>query len=181
MNKGDFNSASYYAQLGQRMGGHRHIAMGDYKRIGMTQHYRGISYDEAQIYNRIARVREALERSQSLAAQQLLALLGNLNLDMIMPLLTSICHDIGLYMGGSILMGGVTGGILGFMAGGVGAVPGAIAGGTLGAELGTAIMAFLGLKAVVEYMVASLPKALDCYKEGFMAAWGASGKHLYAR
>jgi hypothetical protein len=24
----------------------------------------------------------------------------------------------------------------------------------------------------VEYMVASLPKALDCYKEGFMAAWG---------
>ena len=172
MNKGEFNSASYYAQLSQRMGGHRFIALGDYKRVGMTRHSRGISYEDAQIYNRIARVREALARSEGLAAQQLLALLGNLNLDMIMPLLTSICHDIGLYMGGSILMGGVAGGILGFMAGGVGAVPGAIAGGTLGAELGTVIMAFLGLKAVVEYMVGSLPKALDCYKEGFMAAWG---------
>jgi hypothetical protein len=104
MNNGDFERHSYYFSLKLRMNAYPAPKYGE--RVGMEGTWRGISADEARIGQRIMRVAEALERSESMATQELQDRLGNLNLSMVLPLLTSICHDIALYMGGSVIWAG---------------------------------------------------------------------------
>jgi hypothetical protein len=66
-------------------------------------------------------------------------------------------------------------GALGAIFGGVGAVPGAAIGAEIGLDIGTAILYFLGLKFLAEYVLAHLDVANQFFGEGFQKAWGACG------
>jgi hypothetical protein len=121
---------------------------------------------------RVRRVERALHASPDLALAMLGQKLKNIDLRQVWPILRAVLDDIALYLGGPIVLGGAFGGGLGFFAGGVGAVPGALAGAAVGAQAGTLLLSFLGLKSLLDYMVASVPKAAECYLRGFKMAWG---------
>lgn len=125
-----------------------------------------------QVGARVGNVVKALEESEGLALRNLEARLGNISLKAVWPLLRSICHDIGLYLGCGALVGGVFGAATGALAFGAGAVPGAALGATLGVEGAAWLLALIGLKAVLAYMVDSIPAAMRAYRDGFYGAWG---------
>jgi hypothetical protein len=121
---------------------------------------------------RVMRVKKAIDESHRIAIRNLQRKLGGINLQDIWPVLAEICHDMALYLGGGATAGGVAGAAIGAFAFGVGAIPGAFAGAALGMKLGAMLLNFIGLKSVVEYMVESIPLAIDEYQKGFSDAWG---------
>jgi hypothetical protein len=121
---------------------------------------------------RVERVRQALAASGPMAQHIVARRLAGIDLATIWHILISACQDIALYYGGSVLAGGFVGGFGGAFLGGVGAVPGAAAGAAAGGYVGGAILAMLGLKSLVEGVLQSVPEAFNCYKRGFLEAWG---------
>lgn len=124
--------------------------------------------------SRVQRVREALNLSGPLAQQRMVQTLAGIDLSSIWNILVEAVKDIALYYGGSVVAGATIGGVLGAFAGGVGAVPGASGGAAVGATVGTWVLAFLGLKSLVEGLLDTIPEALRCYEQGFREAWGAT-------
>jgi len=121
---------------------------------------------------RVRRVERALNASPALALSLLGQQLNNIDLREIWPILRGILEDVALYLGGPAALGGAIGGGIGFFAGGVGAVPGALAGSAAGAAAGSLLLSLLGLKSLLQTMLASVPKAAECYLRGFTMAWG---------
>lgn len=122
---------------------------------------------------RVARVERALHAAPPLALAMLGQKLAHVDLRQIWPLLREILNDLALYLGGPIVLGGAIGAGIGLFAGGVGTIPGAVAGAAFGAETGSLLLSFLGLKSLLTYMAASVPRAADAYLRGFKMAWGA--------
>ena len=122
--------------------------------------------------SRLMRLRWALDASGPLARAEIAEKLQGIRLDAIWPILLSIAKDIGLYYGGSIVLGTAVGAGVGSLAFGVGAVPGAALGFEAGLVLGEWVMAYLGLKMLAEGMIDTIPPAMRCYVDGFRAAWG---------
>ncbi len=75
-------------------------------------------------------------------------------------------------IGGGAVLFGVAGAVLGE---GVGAAPGALIGAKIGAAVGTFILEFLGLRFLVEYVLAHLHEASAHFRTGFDRAWQACG------
>jgi len=121
---------------------------------------------------RVERVRQALDDSGPIARRLIAQRLAGIDLSAIWPILIAACQDIALYYGGSVIVGGTIGGIGGAFFGGVGAVPGAAAGAAAGGYVGAAVLGLLGLKSPVEGLAESIGKALRCYRDGFVKAWG---------
>ncbi|TFW33244.1 DUF6861 domain-containing protein [Massilia horti] len=121
--------------------------------------------------SRVRRLRDALEQAQGIALDNLTRKLGAIGLNVVWSILESVLHDIALYMGGSVLVGGAVGAGIGFFGAGIGAIPGAAAGASAGVEVGSAILTFLGLKSILEFLMDSIPEVVRSYKEGFKAAW----------
>jgi hypothetical protein len=115
--------------------------------------------------NRGERVREALRSSKRYAAERLAERLSGIDLRDIWPILIDVCEEIALNFCGAVLLGGAIGGIVGAFAGGVCAQAG-------GLDSGPA-----GLKSLVEGLHDSLSRAIECYRIGFLEAWGSSPKH----
>lgn len=127
----------------------------------------------ADPWRRVQRVQQALEISGPIARQLIVERLAGIDLSSIWTVLLDACKEIALYYGSSVVVGAVIGGVAGAFAGGVGAVPGAAGGAALGAQVGGWILAFLGLKSLIEYVTEALPEALKHYENGFRRAWGA--------
>lgn len=127
----------------------------------------------ADPWRRVQRVRQALEISGPIARGLIVERLAGIDLSSIWTVLLDACKEIALYYGSSVVVGAVIGGVAGAFAGGVGAVPGAAGGAALGAQVGGWILAFLGLKSLIEYVTEALPEALKHYENGFRRAWGA--------
>jgi hypothetical protein len=121
---------------------------------------------------RVRRVERALQASPALALSLLGRQLNNIDLREIWPILRGVLEDVALYLGGPAALGGALGGGIGFLAGGVGFVPGALAGSAAGAAAGSLLLSLLGLKSLVQYMLASVPMAAECYLRAFKMAWG---------
>ena len=127
---------------------------------------------------RVDRVRKALEDSGPLALRILAQKFAGINISAIWPILAAACKDIALYYGGSVVTGTLIGGVGGFFLGGVGAMPGASAGAALGSAVGGWILAFLGLKSLIEGVIDAIPEALRYYEAGFREAWGPTQHDL---
>jgi hypothetical protein len=121
---------------------------------------------------RVERVREALELSGPTAKTLAAKRLSGIDLSTIWHILLEACKEIALYYGGSVVAGAALGGTGGVFLGGIGAIPGAGIGAAAGATVGTWIMAFLGLKSLVEELSKALPEAREYYQRGFWEAWG---------
>lgn len=172
-----FDRSDFYCQLGKievRLADaikHRLLVSGSYTSPHANQH-RGHWFLTRRYGVRAANVKKALDESEGIALRSLKAKLGSISLEAIWPVLRLVCHDVALYLGGGALSGAVVGGGLGMLAFGVGAIPGAVAGSVIGIKIGSMLVGFLGLKSVVEYMIASIPLAAEAYQDGFMEAWG---------
>lgn len=121
---------------------------------------------------RVERVRRGLADSGPSAQRMIADSLSGINLSSIWHILISVCEDIALYYGGSVIAGGVFGGVCGAFFAGVGAVPGAAAGAAAGSYIGSAVLSILGLKSLVEGVFQAVPRALEYYERGFQEAWG---------
>lgn len=117
-------------------------------------------------------VRRALEESENIALRNLQGKLGSIHIEAVWPILRSVCHDMALYLGGGAIAGGAVGGGLGFLVFGGGAVYGAAAGSVIGVKMAAALLGFLGLKSVIQYMLENIPRAIGEYQVGFKYAWG---------
>jgi hypothetical protein len=125
---------------------------------------------------RVDRVRKALSDSGPSAQIMIARSLSGINLSAIWPILISVCEDIALYYGGSVITGGLLGGVGGAFFGGVGAVPGAAAGAAAGSYIGGGVLSLLGLKSLVEGVVQSVPDAMEYYRKGCREAWGPTSQ-----
>lgn len=122
--------------------------------------------------NRVMRLRWALEASGPLARKEIEGKLKKVSLDAVWPILLSVVKDIALYYGGSVVLGTAVGAGVGALFFGAGAIPGAALGFEAGMVLGEWVMMYLGLKMLAEGMIDTIPPAMNCYVEGFRAAWG---------
>ncbi len=122
--------------------------------------------------SRVERIREALADSGPLAQRRIVQVLSGIELSTIWHILIKAAEDIALYFGGSVVAGTLIGGVVGAFFGGIGAVPGGAMGATAGAKVGAWILAFLGLKSLVEGLSDALPRAVTHYETGFREAWG---------
>jgi len=122
--------------------------------------------------SRVERIKEALADSGPLAQRRIVQVLSGIDLSTIWHILIKAAEDITLYFGGSVVAGTLIGGVAGAFFGGVGAVPGGAMGATAGAKVGGWILAFLGLKSLVEGLSDALPRAATHYETGFREAWG---------
>jgi hypothetical protein len=122
--------------------------------------------------SRVMRLRWALEASGPLARKEIAGKLEHVSLDAVWPILLSIVKDIALYYGGSVVLGTAVGAGVGALFFGAGAIPGAALGFEAGMVLGEWVMMYLGLKMLAEGLVDTIPPAMNCYAEGFRAAWG---------
>ena len=75
-------------------------------------------------------------------------------------------------IGVGAVVGGIVGGVLGE---GIGAVPGAALGAELGADVATALLFFLGIKFLAEYVLGHLGDAQKHFSKGCTLAWKATG------
>ena len=98
---------------------------------------------------------------------------STVDLSAVWDILISLCKDIALYYGGSVLTGAAIGGAIGAFAGGVGAAPGAAIGAGAGAKAGLWVLALLGLKSLAGDLLDKIPKMLRHYEQGIETAWGA--------
>ena len=128
----------------------------------------------AEKMRRVVCVRKALDDSVTLARSMVAKALMGVEISTVWDILIGVCRDIALYYGGSVLTGSVIGGVGGAFFGGVGAVPGTIAGASSGAAIGGWILGLLGLRALVQDLVGTLPRALQYYQQGIQEAWGSS-------
>jgi hypothetical protein len=122
--------------------------------------------------SRVMRLRWALEASGPLARKEIEGKLKKVSLDAVWPILLSVVKDIALYYGGSVVLGTAVGAGVGALFFGAGAIPGAALGFEAGMVLGEWVMMYLGLKMLAEGLVDTIPPAMNCYAEGFRAAWG---------
>jgi hypothetical protein len=143
-----------------------------YDSMGRTLDSRGSWLRDPYQLSRVERVRSALYRSQDDAIQLLRRQLSGLDVSAIAATLVDAAQDVALIYGGSVVAGAFVGGAGGALIGGIGAVPGAGIGMTVGIKAGTAILAFLGLKALIEDLGGAMPEALKQYTLGFEEAWG---------
>ena len=123
--------------------------------------------------SRVDRIREALEASGPLAQSRVAQMFSTVDLSAVWGILISLCKDIALYYGGSVLTGAAIGGAIGAFAGGVGAAPGAAIGAGAGAKAGLWVLALLGLKSLAGDLIDKIPKMLRHYEQGIETAWGA--------
>ena len=129
----------------------------------------------AEKMRRVECVRKALHDSGTLARSMVAKALMGIEISTVWDILVGVCRDIAFYYGGSVLTGSVIGGVGGaFFGWGVGAVPGTIAGASSGAAVGGWILGLLGLHALVQDLVGTLPRALQYYQQGIQEAWGSS-------
>jgi hypothetical protein len=177
MNDNSFNRQRLYSDLSRIASGLAHDH--DYKThydscgrpIDLRQHRGGMDR------GRVQRLQDAFEQSKGIAYERIKHIIGNLDIAMVWPILCNMCHDIGLYLGGSAVGGGFVGGSIGLFFGGVGAVPGAMAGTALGLQVGAILLSLIGLASVVEYMVDRIPSAAESYLAGVKEAWGPLPKN----
>jgi hypothetical protein len=128
--------------------------------------------------SRVQRVRAALRDSQDGAIQLLRQQLTGLDVSAIAATLVDAAQDVALIYGSSAVAGAFIGGAGGALIGGMGAVPGAAIGAATGIKAGTAILAFLGLKSLIEDLGGAIPQALQEYERGFDEAWGPLPRSL---
>jgi RHS repeat-associated protein len=76
-------------------------------------------------------------------------------------------------LAGTAAFGAIVGGLLGSFALGMGAVPGAVWGTEIGFEAGTAVVGYLGLTSLVDYIGTSLLEGLTIAVHAVMKAWHA--------
>jgi hypothetical protein len=76
-------------------------------------------------------VGEAMMKSEARTLTMARQELSGLDLSMVWPLLWLIAKDVGIYIGGGVVLGGIVGGVIGAFFGGAGAIPGAIGGGAV--------------------------------------------------
>jgi hypothetical protein len=132
-------------------------------------------FDELQArFDRVRRVRTALDLSGPLAHRLIAERLAGIELGVIADVLVAACKDVALYCGGSVLLGTAAGASLGAFAAGVGAVPGAAAGAMVGAQAGMWVLGLLGLKSLIEDLGTAIPSALRHYQQGILLAWGTT-------
>jgi hypothetical protein len=132
-------------------------------------------FDELQArFDRVRRVRTALDLSGPLAHRLIAERLAGIELGVIADVLVAACKDVALYCGGSVLLGTAAGASLGALAAGVGAVPGAAAGAMVGAQAGMWVLGLLGLKSLIEDLGTAIPSALRHYQQGVLLAWGTT-------
>jgi Novel toxin 15 len=143
-----------------------------YDSMGRTLDSRGSWHRDPYQLSRVERVRSALYRSQGDAIQLLRRQLSGLDVSAIAATLVDAAQDVALIYGSSVVAGAFVGGAGGALVGGMGAVPGAGIGMTVGIKAGTAILAFLGLKSLIEDLGGAMPEALRQYALGFDEAWG---------
>ena len=170
----NFNRDAFYASLREHevalahamarrlRGERRHATHGDHERWCRAAHCGA----------RAAQVRTAMEASEDIALRELQAALDGMGIDAVWPTLRELCHDFALYMGGSVLAGGMVGGGLDFLVFGSGILPGAIAGTDAGARVGAVLLNLFGVNAVVDDMVDEIPLAMAAYAQGVGQAWG---------
>jgi hypothetical protein len=118
-------------------------------------------------------VSEAMMKSEGRALTIARQELAGLDLTMIWPMLWMIAKDVGIYIGGGIVLGGTVGGVIGAFFGGAGAIPGAIGGGAVGAEIGSWLLGLIGIKCLVEHIGKAVPEMAEQYSRGFAFAWHA--------
>jgi hypothetical protein len=149
-----------------------------YDSMGQTLDSRGSWLRGPYQLSRVERVRSALYRSQDDAIQLLRRQLSGLDVSAIAATLVNAAQDVALIYGSSVVAGAFIGGAGGALIGGMGAVPGAGIGMTVGIKAGTAILAFLGLKSLIEDLGGAIPEALKQYALGFEEAWGPLPRSL---
>ena len=117
----------------------------------------------------------AIERSESIAAGQILRDFRELNLTTVIDDILAVLRQCLIVMitstGGGALIGGIAGGIGGA---GVGAIPGVAIGAAAGAQVGEWILVAMGLKILAEYIVQDMPTITRTYRDGLRQAWLAA-------
>ena len=90
----------------------------------------------------------------------------------IWPGLVQVLEIYAASIGAGAVVGGIVGGVLGE---GIGAIPGAALGAELGVDVATALLFFLGVKFLAEYVLAHLGEADQHFRNGCTLAWNARG------
>lgn len=125
---------------------------------------------------RVGDVKDALSRAiEKYAYNESVKKLGSdltLIVDSLWPGFVQALEIYAYSIGGGAVLFGVAGALIGE---GVGAVPGAFLGAKIGAEIGTAILYFLGIKFLAEYVLSHLGEASKYFGVGFDGAWRACG------
>ena len=121
----------------------------------------------------IQAVLTALERSEPAFRQQLQAQLDGIDFSMVLDLLLGLAKEVGLYLGGGLVLGAAAGGVIGAFAGGVGAIPGAAVGAQAGLAAGAQILAWMGLGMLVMDVSKTIPDMCGEFARGFATAWSA--------
>ena len=97
---------------------------------------------------------------------------AKLLIESIWPSFVQVLEIYAVSIGAGAVVGGLVGGLLGE---GIGAVPGVAIGAELGIEVATALLYFLGIKFLAEYVLAHLGEAEKHFKKGCTLAWEARG------
>ena len=125
---------------------------------------------------RIGNVKDAFTTGiEKYAFSETVAILGDDATMLIHSIWPGLVQALEIYaasIGGGAILGGIVGGVLGE---GIGAIPGAALGAELGADAATAILFFLGIKFLAEYVLAHLDEAQAHFSKGCTLAWNAKG------
>jgi hypothetical protein len=128
--------------------------------------------DSQSLSSRVMRVRDALDRAQPQAWQQISDSFASLKLGVIWPILIGLASDIALYVGGGAASGAALWAAVGFFFGGIGAIPGALAGASIGTSAGLGLLNWIGIASLAKDLAHAIPQAIGCYVDGIKTAWG---------
>jgi hypothetical protein len=108
-------------------------------------------------------------RAMMMARQEL----AGLDLSVVWPVLWLIAKDVGIYIGGGIVLGSTVGGVIGAFFRGAGAIPGVIGGAAVGGEIGSWLLGLIGIKCLIEHIGKTVPEMAEQYSRAFAFAWNA--------
>ena len=127
-------------------------------------------------FRRLSNLKAAFELGiAKYALAETFAKLGSdakLLIESIWPSFVQVLEIYAVSIGAGAVVGGLVGGLLGE---GIGAVPGVAIGAELGIEVATALLYFLGIKFLAEYVLAHLGEAEKHFRKGCTLAWEARG------
>ena len=125
---------------------------------------------------RVGNVKDAFSLGiEKYAFSETVAILGEdakMLIHSIWPGFVQVLEIYAASIGAGAVVGGIVGGVLGE---GIGAVPGAALGAELGVDVATAILFFLGIKFLAEYVLGHLDQAQAHFSKGCTRAWNANG------
>jgi hypothetical protein len=124
-------------------------------------------------------VGEAMWTSEGRAIDLIQRELAGIDLAVVWPVQWAIAKNIGIYIGGGIVLGASVGAIIGTFFDGAGGVPGAVGGASAGTEIGTWLLGVVGIKCLAEHIGKTVPEMADQYARGFAFAWHAGELDLH--